>query len=95
MGHEAGGILSEMGDGNMRNADESVKNIEDVSRRIGVARGAFTVLDDFDAWDEEVRDEMQTVLDDMFAQAATAPEMSLDEINAEIAEVRRARRAMK
>ena len=39
------------------------------------------------------RAEALTALDDMFHQAADVPEMTLDDINAEIAEVRAARKA--
>lgn len=41
------------------------------------------------------RAEALSALDDMFNQASDVPEMSLDEINAEIAEVRSARKAGK
>jgi DNA-damage-inducible protein J len=41
------------------------------------------------------RTEAMNALEDMFSQAADAPELSLDEINAEIAEVRANRRAAK
>ena len=41
------------------------------------------------------RAEALSALDDMFNQASDVPEMSLDEINAEIAEVRTARKAGK
>ena len=38
---------------------------------------------------------IRQALDDMFKQAEDAPEMTLDEINAEIADVRAARKAAK
>jgi DNA-damage-inducible protein J len=41
------------------------------------------------------RTEAMNALEDMFSQAADTPKMSLDEINAEIAEVRANRRAEK
>jgi DNA-damage-inducible protein J len=41
------------------------------------------------------RTEAMNALEDMFSQAADAPELSLDEINAEIAEVRANRRTAK
>lgn len=41
------------------------------------------------------RSEALSALDDMFKQAEAAPEMTLEEINAEIADVRSARKAVK
>ena len=41
------------------------------------------------------RTEALSALDDMFTQASDIPEMTLDEINTEIAEVRAARKAAK
>ena len=41
------------------------------------------------------RTEALSALDDMFKQAEAVPEMTLDEINAEIADVRAARKAAK
>ncbi|MDD7728992.1 MAG: type II toxin-antitoxin system RelB/DinJ family antitoxin [Eubacterium sp.] len=45
--------------------------------------------------DVVTRTEALSALDDMFKQAEDAPEMTLDEINAEIADVRAARKAAK
>lgn len=45
--------------------------------------------------DVVTRTEALSALDDMFKQASDLPEMTLDEINTEIAEVRAARKAAK
>lgn len=45
--------------------------------------------------DVVTRTEALSALDDMFKQASDLPEMTLDEINSEIAEVRAARKAAK
>ena len=45
--------------------------------------------------DVVTRTEALSALDDMFKQAEAVPEMTLDEINAEIADVRAARKVAK